>query len=308
MKNFTPWLSIGKGPVTRIGNYELVDHIGGGGMGVVFKAKQVGLERFVALKVMNTEAVPKRSQAIAKQRFLNEAKAMSRLDHPNIIPIFEIGEQLGVCFFSMKFIPGGSLSEQMQRFTRRFTAISGFIGGVALALDHAHRHGVIHRDLNPENILIDADKPIVTDFGLAKLQPDEKELTKLGEILGTPHYMAPEQARGESKNVKEQADIFSLGVILYRLITGQLPFAAPTDHEVIRKVLEQNPQRPSLLNPEVDDNLESICLKCLEKDPLRRYTCGAHLAADLANWWRQSCRRQSLKRSPEHMEKHTPGF
>jgi serine/threonine protein kinase len=212
MKNFTAWLSVGKGPVTRIGNYELVDHIGPGGMGVVFKAKQVGLDRFVALKVMNTEAVPKRSQAIVKQRFVNEAKAMSRLDHPNIISIYEVGEHLGVCFFSMKFIAGGSLSDRMERFTRRFAAIPGFIGSVALALDHAHRHGVIHRDLNPQNILLDADKPIVTDFGLAKLQPEEKELTKLGEILGTPHYMARriKKCKRAGRHLQSGRDIVSI--------------------------------------------------------------------------------------------------
>ncbi len=293
-----------KRPVTRIGNYELIDQIGGGGMGVVFKAKQVGLDRFVALKVMNTEAMPKGSEELAKQRFLNEAKAMSRLAHPNIIPIYDVGEHLGVCYFSMKLIPGGSLSDQMGRFTRKFMLLSGFIGGVALALDHAHRNGVIHRDLKPQNILVDAEQPVVTDFGLAKLPREDKELTKLGEILGTPEYMAPEQARGESKNVKAQADFFSLGVVLYRLITGQLPFSAATDHGVIRQVLEANPERPSLLNPDVDDALEFICLKCLQKDPLRRYASGAHLAADLANWWHHCSGRQSHIHAGEEIEKH----
>jgi serine/threonine-protein kinase len=300
----------GKDAVTRIGNYELLEQLGAdeSGMGVVFKARQVGLDRFVALKVMNDLAVPMGQQAAAKQRFLNEARAMARLDHANIIPIYEVGEHLGMCYISMKFIAGGSLSRQIDSFARRLTTDSTLVGSVASALAYAHSNGVIHRDLKPQNILIDDNsKPIVTDFGLAKLRGDIG-LTQPGQILGTPHYMAPEQARGESKDVKEPADIFSLGVVFYRLITGQLPFNGSTQYEIIRQVLEASPERPSKLNPEVDDDLEFICLKCLEKDPNRRYTTGEHLEKDLYNWVHEHLAVERHKWALEEMEKEHPGI
>lgn len=274
-----------RGTVTRLGNYELLEQLGAGGMGVVYKAQQVGLNRLVAVKVLNSEQVPKGHEATAKQRFLNEAQAMAKLNHPHIIPIYEVGEHLGVCYFSMRLIDGGDLSKKLDLFTNQLSRIASLVVKVAMALDHAHRNGVIHRDLKPQNILIDEkEQPSVTDFGLAKLTQDEVELTLSDQVLGSPHYMAPEQARGESKHVEGSADIFSLGVILYRLLTGQLPFNGANAYEIIHQIIERTPKLPSMLNSEVNDDLQFICLKCLEKDPTRRYTSGEHLAEDLLNW------------------------
>ena len=264
------------------GDYELLEEIGRGGQGVVYRAHQKSLNRTVALKVIGlghwaTEAHLK--------RFRREAEAAASLEHPCIVPIYEVGERDAQCYFSMKFIEGGQLDEVVKRTPMSIARAVELIAKVARTVHYAHEHGILHRDIKPGNILLDAKgEPLLTDFGLARLVEAESTITGTLEVMGTPSYMAPEQAAGETRKLTSATDVYGLGAVLYQLLTGQPPFAGGTTYETIRLLRDTEPRSPRLLNPKVDRDLSAICLKCLEKDPKRRYSSAVALAEDLEHW------------------------
>src|SRR6266516_5210671 len=264
------------------GDYELLEQIGRGGQGVVFRARQKSLNRIVALKVIGlghwaTEAHLK--------RFRLEAEAAARLEHPGIVPIHEVGERDGSCYFSMKFVEGGQLDEVVRCTPMSIRQTAELIVKVARTVHYAHEHGILHRDIKPGNILLDAKgEPHLTDFGLARLVETESTVTRTMEVLGTPSYMAPEQAVGNDAAITSATDVYGLGAVLYQLLTGHPPFAGGTTYETVRLVLDTEPRQPRLLNPKIDRDLASICLKCLDKDPQRRYSSALALAEDLECW------------------------
>ena len=265
----------------RFGPYELLEKLGAGGMGVVYRARHTTLNRAVALKMTLLGHL---TGAEDTQRFLLEAKAVASLDHPNIVPVYEIGEQDGQHFFSMKLIEGSSLADRAAELKRQPREVARIMILVARAIHHAHQHGLLHRDLKPANILLDAQgEPYVTDFGLAMNLGAEKRLTASGLAVGTPNYMAPEQAVGD-KRLTTAVDVYGLGAVLYELLTGNPPADGRTVAETLNNVLEKDPRRPSQANPLVDLDLETICLKCLEKNPAKRYRSAEAFAADLELW------------------------
>jgi WD40 repeat protein/serine/threonine protein kinase len=309
------------------GDYELLEELARGGMGIVFKARQLSLNRLVALKLISSGTL---ATAELVKRFKAEAEAAASLSHPNIVPIYEIGEHQGQHYFSMGLIEGPNLREALRQAEsadfpsaaspgpspRSPDAAGGsprverdsdwqiaksqtaslrghpreaarLLSTLARAVHYAHQRGVLHRDIKPSNILLDAyGTPHLTDFGLAKLVEKESTLTHTNAVMGTPAYMSPEQARGETRNVTTAADVYGLGAVLYETLTGTPPFAGGTSMETIRQVLEHEPRRPSIFNPGVDRDLETICLKCLQKNPAQRYASAESLAEDLDSWLR----------------------
>jgi len=266
------------------GNYELIEQIGQGGMGVVFKARQRNLNRTVALKLMLSG--PLASEAEIK-RFRSEANAAATLQHPNVVAIHEVGEQDGRHYFSMEFVEGKSLAEVVRRTPLPAERAVRYVKTIAEAVHYAHQRGILHRDLKPHNVLIDAsDQPRITDFGLAKQIEVDSDLTVSGAVLGTPSYMPPEQAAGKRREIGPASDVYSLGAILYDLLTGRPPFRADTPLDTLRQVLDAEPAAPRLLNRKVPRDLETICLKCLAKETHRRYASAQALADDLGRFQR----------------------
>jgi len=268
--------------ITDFGDYELLEEIGRGGQGTVYRAHQKSLNRTVALKVI----VPGPwTIATHLKRFRREAEAAANLDHPGILPIYEVGERDGCCYFSTKFVEGGQLDQIVGRAPQSIRQSAELIANVARTVHYAHEHGILHRDIKPGNILLDAKgEPHLTDFGLARLVESESSVTHTLEVLGTPSYMAPEQALGNNAAISSATDIYGLGAVLYQLLTGHPPFAGGTTYETIKLVLDTEPRQPRLLNPKIDRDLSTICLKCLEKDPSRRYASALALAEDLERW------------------------
>src|SRR5213592_4362179 len=261
------------------GDYELLEEIGRGGQGVVYRARQKSLNRTVALKVIGLGQWA--TQAHLK-RFRREAESAANLDHPCIVPIYDVGEREGSCYFSMKFIDGGQLDEVAKRTPISIRNAAELIAKLARAVHYAHEHGILHRDIKPGNILVDAKgEPHLTDFGLARLLETKSTVTHTMDVLGTPSYMAPEQASGRNEQLTSATDVYGLGAVFYQLLTGHPPFAGGTTYETVRLVLETEPRQPRLLNPKIDRELSTICLKCIEKDPKRRYSSALALAEDL---------------------------
>jgi len=277
------------GVLAEFGDYELLEEIGRGGQGVVYRAHQKSLNRTVALKVIGLG--PWTTEAHLK-RFRREAEAAAHLDHPGIVPIHEVGERDGQCYFSMKFVEGGQLDEVVKHTPISIRQAAELIVKVARTVHYAHEHGILHRDIKPGNILVDTTgEPLLTDFGLARLVEAESTVTRTLDVLGTPSYMAPEQAAGEHAKLSNATDVYGLGAVLYQLLTGQPPFTGATTYETIRLLRDTEARQPRLLNPKVDRDLSTICLKCLEKDPKRRYPSALQLAEDLERW---------LKHEPIH--------
>ena len=298
------------------GDYELLELIARGGMGVVYRARHRALHRVVALKMIRAGEFASEAE---RQRFQAEAEAAAHLDHPNIVPVYEVGEHDGQHYFAMKLVEGGSLAQRMANSPSLITndETAQLLATIARAVHYAHQRGVLHRDLKPANILLDAHaEPFVSDFGLAKRLETSLDLTLSGAIIGTPNYMSPEQAAGRSQEITTAADIYSLGAILYELLAGQPPFQADTTLATMRMVVEEEPVPPSRLArssqreeaqtsghttrsqtkdqslltsaapKEVDRDLETICLKCLQKQPAQRYATAQALTEDLERWLR----------------------
>ncbi len=273
----------------RLGNYELLGEIGRGGMGVVYRARQLSVDRIVALKVIRADqhgGLRPQERAAAIERFRHEALAAARLAHEHIVTVYEVGEADGDRYFSMRYVEGQSLADMLgsgQPLSGRKAA--AYLEPVARAIAAAHEAGILHRDLKPQNILVAVkdDRALVADFGLAKLTEQSIELTRAGEVMGTPAYMSPEQAR-DATQVTVRSDVYSLGATLYHAITARPPFHAATSLETLRQAHEEEPDRPSQLNPAIDRDLETICLTCLHKDPARRYPSAAALADDLRRY------------------------
>lgn len=292
----------GTGPtapvLTFVGNYRIVGEISRGGMGVVYKAEQSSPHRFVALKVIRSD---RKVTPEVEDRFRAEAEAAASLDHPNIVPVFETGEDQGQHYLAMAYVPGGSLADAIRHTPMPGEVAARHCKKISSAIHYAHRTGILHRDLKPSNVLIDQHgEPRVTDFGLAKRIEAARELTVTGAILGTPSYMPPEQARGEKQRVDERSDVYSLGALLFALLTGRPPFQAEGPAATLLQVIESEAPRPRKLNSDIDPALETICLKCIEKEPadryasmqdvgdeLEKYLQGLPIAArSVANWTR----------------------
>jgi TolB-like protein/predicted Ser/Thr protein kinase/Flp pilus assembly protein TadD len=268
----------------EFGDYELLEEVGRGGQGVVFRARQKSLNRIVALKVIGLGQWATKAHL---KRFRLEAEAAASLDHPHIVPIYEVGERDGQCYFSMKFVEGGQLDEVVKQTPISIRQAVEVIAKVARTVHYAHEHGILHRDIKPGNILVDGNgEPLLTDFGLARLVETESTVTRTLEVLGTPSYMAPEQAAGNNTKLTRATDVYGLGAVLYQLLTGHPPFAGGTTYETIKLLLETEPRQPRLWSAKVDRDLSTICLKCLEKDPPRRYSSALALAEDLEHWLR----------------------
>jgi eukaryotic-like serine/threonine-protein kinase len=267
---------------SSFGDYDLLEPIASGGMGIVYKAWQKSLNRAVAVKMIR---LGNWASATDLRRFLREAENAAKLEHPHIVPVHEVGQVGGLPYYSMKLMEGGSLADRLGRQAESPRAAAILAVPIVQAVHHAHQHGVLHRDLKPANVLLDAEgRPSVGDFGLAREIEGDSSLTAEGAIVGTPSYMAPEQAAGGLASATIAADVYSLGAILYALLTGQPPFSGKTPVETLRQVIDQEPTSPRALNPKIDRDLEAICLKALDKQPRRRYPSASALAEDLERW------------------------
>jgi tetratricopeptide (TPR) repeat protein len=277
--------SAGTGTARNFGDYDLLDEIGRGGMGLVFKARQRSLGRLVALKVLLTGRF---SDLAARERFQREAESAARLQHPNIVAIHEIGEIEGHPYFTMDLVAGKNLAELCEGRALPSRRAAEWLRDVALAVQAAHTAGVLHRDLKPSNILVGDDgRPRVTDFGLARRTDDRDGLTLSGQMLGSPNYTSPEQAAGRHDAITNRSDVYGLGAVLFHLVTGRAPFNAAGTGETLRLVLTHEPPAPRKLNPTLPSELETICLKCLQKDPAQRYASAAEVADELENFLRE---------------------
>src|SRR5262245_10042190 len=266
----------------ELGDYELLEVVGRGGQGVVYRAHQKSLNRTVALKMISVGSWATEAHL---KRFRREAEAAASLEHPGIVPIYEVGESDGSCYFSMRFVEGGQLDEVVRRTPMSIRQAAELMAKVARTVHYAHAHGILHRDIKPGNILLDAKgEPHLTDFGLARLVESESSVTHTLDVLGTPSYMAPEQAVGNNAAVSSVTDVYGLGAVLYQLLTGRPPFAGGTTYETIKLLEDTEPRQPRLLNPKIERDLSTICVKCLEKDPKRRYSSALALAEDLERW------------------------
>jgi serine/threonine protein kinase len=283
-------------PPNQVGNYDILEKVGSGGMGVVYKARDRRLGREVALKMLPSGALSQAQRLLSsgaafseqQARFYTEARAVARLQHPNIVQIYDIGEQEGVPYVALEFVGGGNLAQRIKTEKPTPRAAAEIVAKLARAVQHAHEQGVLHRDLKPSNVLLTPDaQPKISDFGLAKMQQlSEEELntTHTGVVLGTPSYMSPEQAAGNVKKFGPATDIYGLGAILYALLTGRPPFKGESLMQIAAQIVESLPAPPQALNPAVPRDLEAICLKCLEKEPGRRYAKASDLADDLERW------------------------
>jgi tRNA A-37 threonylcarbamoyl transferase component Bud32 len=271
-------------PLGSFGDFELLGVLGRGGMGAVYKARQRSLNRCVALKVVRSGELASSAEV---RRFRIEAEVVAGLEHPNIVPVHDVGERDGLFYLSMRLVEGGTLAQRLEELTADPRTAARLMVDVALAVHFAHQRGVLHRDLKPGNILLDADgRPLVADFGLARRVEDDSSVTQSGAIVGTPSYMAPEQASGVKGSATTAADVWGLGAVLYALLTGRPPFRGDTVLETLEQVKGREPEPPGRLKRDVDCDLETVCLKCLEKDPQRRYASAEAFGADLDRWLR----------------------
>jgi tetratricopeptide (TPR) repeat protein len=276
-------MNVPQGSTIRyFGDYEIQSELGRGGMGIVYRARQITLNRPVALKMIKAGILADDSEL---ERFQKEAEAVALLDHPGIVPIYEVGEYDGQSYFSMKLVEGGNLADRMGSFRENSKAVATLMIAMAQAVHHAHMRGILHRDLKPLNILIDHHgHPHVTDFGLAKRVENDVELTPSGAFVGTPAYMSPEQVQSHRGSMTTATDVYGLGAIFYALLTGKAPFGGKSVIETLDSVRSHSPERPRKINARVPADLETICLKCLEKEPSRRYSSAQALIDDLENW------------------------
>ena len=273
-------------PGKRFGDYELLNEIARGGMGVVYKARQISLNRTVALKMILSGEL---AGAEEVRRFYSEAESAAHLDHPGIVPVFEVGQYNEQHFLALAFVEGHSLREHVRKEPLSPVGAARMTQQISEAMGYAHNNGVIHRDLKPANILLDKHKdgiPRITDFGLAKNLRSDLELTQTGQIMGTPGYMPPEQALGNQKEITHLADIYSIGAILYALLVARPPFAAENAYETIKQVIGEEPAAPRVLNASIPQDIETICLKCLNKDRFKRYQSCEELSAELGRFIR----------------------
>src|SRR6516162_2104848 len=266
-------------PLPQVPGYEVESVLGRGGMGVVYRARHLRLGRLVALKMTlaGTHAGP-----VERERFRREAEAVAALRHPNLVQVYDAGDWAGRPYFTMELIEGGSLAQRLAGTPQPAREAAALLATLAEAIHAAHQGGIVHRDLKPANILFTPDAtPKVTDFGLARRLEGGAGITLSGVPMGTPSYMAPEQAQGQSRAVSPAVDVYALGAILYELLTGRSPFRAETPVETVLQVIDQEPVPPARLNAAVPRDLETVCLKCLQKEPHRRYASAAALADDL---------------------------
>ena len=266
----------------QIPGYQILEEIGRGGMGVVYKARHLVLNRTVALKMILSGEHAGETNIV---RFLAEAEAVAALQHPNIVLVYDYGEHNKLPFMALEFVDSGNLGDRLREGPLPMELAATLIERLADGMHAAHQAGIVHRDLKPDNVLLSSDGvPKVTDFGLAKKVENASGLTQTGAIMGTPSYMAPEQASGEGKRVGPTADVYALGAVLYCCLTGRPPFQASTAVDTVLQVVSEQPVPPKLLNPQVDANLQTICLKCLDKDPQNRYASAEELAEDLRRY------------------------